>query len=76
MSNYEHLLTNFFCKLFNANVKQVINVSQIVAKKLISAGKPGSIVNMSSQVRVTSKTYATRISVPIIFISTLQYIIM
>eukprot|EP00092_Neocalanus_flemingeri_P032384 GFUD01035209.1.p1 GENE.GFUD01035209.1~~GFUD01035209.1.p1 ORF type:complete len:245 (-),score=77.03 GFUD01035209.1:73-807(-) len=38
-----------FDLLFNANVKQVINVSQIVAKKMISAGKPGSIVNVSSQ---------------------------
>ena len=39
-------------RLFNANVKQVINVSQIVAKKMISAGKPGAIVNVSSQVRI------------------------
>jgi len=38
-----------FDLMFNANVKQVINVSQIVAKKMISEGKPGSIVNVSSQ---------------------------
>merc|ERR1711915_584328 len=38
-----------FYLLFNANVKQVINVSQIVAKKMISAGSSGSIVNVSSQ---------------------------
>merc|ERR1719378_215335 len=38
-----------FDLLFNANVKQVINVSQIVAKKMISAGNSGSIVNVSSQ---------------------------
>ena len=43
---------NFLLRLFNANVKQVINVSQIVAKKMISAGKPGAIVNVSSQVRI------------------------
>jgi len=38
-----------FDLMFNANVKQVINVSQIVAKKMVAAGTPGSIVNVSSQ---------------------------
>jgi NAD(P)-dependent dehydrogenase (short-subunit alcohol dehydrogenase family) len=36
--------------LFNANVKQVINVSQIFAKKMIEEKIKGSIVNVSSQV--------------------------
>ena len=31
------------------NVKPVVNVSQIVAQKLIAANQPGSIVNVSSQ---------------------------
>lgn len=34
---------------FNVNLKSVINVSQIVAKSMINAGKGGSIVNISSQ---------------------------
>merc|ERR1712025_656619 len=38
-----------FDLLFNANVKQVINVTQVVASKMISCGKSGSIVNVSSQ---------------------------
>ena len=38
-------------RLFNANVKQVINVTQIVASKMIEDGRGGSIVNVSSQVR-------------------------
>ena len=37
--------------MFNANVKQVINVSQVVAAKMIADGKKGSIVNVSSQVK-------------------------
>jgi L-xylulose reductase len=37
-----------FDALCNVNLKGVINVSQIVAKKMIAAGKPGSIVNISS----------------------------
>ena len=39
------------CRMFNANVKQVINVSQVVASKMIAEGKKGSIVNVSSQVK-------------------------
>lgn len=38
-----------FDKLFNANVKQVINVSQIFSKKMIQDKIGGSIVNVSSQ---------------------------
>ncbi len=38
------------CRLFNANVKQVINVSQIFAKKMIEEKIQGAIVNVSSQV--------------------------
>lgn len=33
----------------NVNVKSVLNVSQIVAKKMIEAKSGGSIVNLSSQ---------------------------
>ena len=39
------------CRMFNANVKQVINVTQVVAGKMIADGKKGSIVNVSSQVK-------------------------
>ena len=35
--------------MFNANVKQVINVTQLVAGKMVAEGKPGSVVNVSSQ---------------------------
>ena len=38
-------------RLFNANVKQVINVSQIFAKKMIEERIRGAIVNVSSQVQ-------------------------
>ena len=38
--------------MFNANVKQVINVTQVVAGKMIADGKKGSIVNVSSQVKI------------------------
>lgn len=34
---------------FDINFKAVVNVSQIVTRSLITAGKPGSIVNISSQ---------------------------
>lgn len=36
-------------KHFDTNVKSIINVTQIVAAKMIEAGKGGSIVNLSSQ---------------------------
>ena len=39
-------------RMFNANVKQVINVTQVVAGKMIADGKKGSIVNVSSQVKI------------------------
>ena len=39
--------------MFNANVKQVINVTQVVASKMMADGKEGSIVNVSSQVEIT-----------------------
>ncbi|XP_057367616.1 L-xylulose reductase-like [Daphnia carinata] len=38
-----------FDKLFNVNLKAVVNVSQIVAKQMISSKTGGSIVHMSSQ---------------------------
>ena len=37
-------------RLFGSNVKQVLNVSQVFAAKMIEAGIKGAIVNMSSQV--------------------------
>jgi hypothetical protein len=45
----EAIFVNIF-RLFNANVKQVINVSQIFAKKMIEEKIQGAIVNVSSQV--------------------------
>ena len=36
-------------RLFNANVKQVINVTQIVVGKMVAEKQPGSVVNVSSQ---------------------------
>ena len=35
--------------MFNANVKQVINVTQICVGKMITDKKPGAVVNVSSQ---------------------------
>lgn len=37
------------CRLFDINVKAVINVTQVVAKGMIKKGQGGSIVNISSQ---------------------------
>ncbi|CAG7634433.1 unnamed protein product [Allacma fusca] len=34
--------------IYEVNLKAVINVSQVVAKKMIAAGRPGAIVNVSS----------------------------
>ena len=42
-SIYEH------CRLFNANVKQVINVTQLVVGKMVADKQPGAVVNVSSQ---------------------------
>jgi len=36
-------------KLWGVNVKPIVNISQVMAKKLIANNKPGSIVNVSSQ---------------------------
>ena len=36
-------------RMWAINVKPVVNISQVVAKKLIEANQPGSIVNVSSQ---------------------------
>jgi len=38
-----------FDKLFSVNVRAVVNVSQLVAEKMIARGTGGSIVNISSQ---------------------------
>ena len=40
-------------RLMNANVKGIINVSQLVAKKMIERNQGGSIVNVSSLVSLT-----------------------
>ncbi|XP_015790799.1 L-xylulose reductase-like [Tetranychus urticae] len=40
--------------LFDINVKSVINVTQEVTRKLVAAGKPGSIVNVSSQAGIVA----------------------
>jgi len=37
-----------FDRVYDIHVKSVLNVSQVVAKKMIERGSPGSIVNMSS----------------------------
>jgi len=37
-----------FDNLMNVNLKAALNISQVVGKSLISRGKPGSIVNISS----------------------------
>lgn len=37
-------------RMFNVNVKSVINVTKLVSNKMIAAGKKGAIVNVSSVV--------------------------
>jgi len=41
-----------FDEIMNVNVKALINVSQVVAKKMIERGTGGSIVNLSTQASV------------------------
>eukprot|EP01114_Cavostelium_apophysatum_P008951 TRINITY_DN2201_c0_g3_i1.p2 TRINITY_DN2201_c0_g3~~TRINITY_DN2201_c0_g3_i1.p2 ORF type:complete len:255 (-),score=32.84 TRINITY_DN2201_c0_g3_i1:797-1528(-) len=38
-----------FSKTFNINVRSILIVSQVIAKKMVQTGKKGSIVNVSSQ---------------------------
>ena len=42
-------ITYIFIRLFNANVKQVINVTQLVVGKMVADKQPGAVVNVSSQ---------------------------
>lgn len=44
--------------MFDINVKAVLNISQIIAKKMIENKTPGAIVNISSQ---ASKVYSLSI---------------
>lgn len=50
---YNLLLLNIiavmYFRIFNTNVKSIINVSQVVAKKMLEENVKGSIVNISSQ---------------------------
>ena len=39
-------------RLFNTNVKAVINVTQVCVKKMIASGTAGIVVNISSVVSV------------------------
>ena len=41
--------SNLATRLFNANVKQVINVTQLVVGKMVAEKQPGAVVNVSSQ---------------------------
>lgn len=53
MIPYYHIIITFLpcChRVFNVNLKAVINVSQIVAKQMVARNSGGSIVNISSQV--------------------------
>lgn len=56
----------------NVNVKSVLNVSQVVAKKMIDAKSGGSIVNISSQ---ASKVNLCFCSVTFDKISTNMYLL-
>ncbi|CAG7634442.1 unnamed protein product [Allacma fusca] len=49
-ANFLDVTQQDFDTICGVNLKAVINVSQVVAKKMIAAGKPGSIVNVSSAV--------------------------
>jgi len=46
--NLFEIQSDTFDEIFDVNVKALINVSKIVAKKMAEAGKQGSIVNVSS----------------------------
>lgn len=39
----------FHFRVFEVNVKAVLNISQVVAKNMVENGTHGSIVNISSQ---------------------------
>ena len=39
----------FIFRMFNVNVKATLNISQIVARKMVENKTPGAIVNISSQ---------------------------
>ncbi|XP_067134655.1 L-xylulose reductase-like [Centruroides vittatus] len=45
---FETITEEQFDKTFNVNVKAIINISQVIAKKLKDENKPGSVVNISS----------------------------
>lgn len=45
---FETITEEQFDKTFNVNVKPIINISQVIVKKLKDAQKTGSIVNISS----------------------------
>ena len=47
---YKKNLKLFFYRIFNVNLKAVVNVSQVVAKRMVADKTGGSIVNVSSQV--------------------------
>lgn len=48
---YIIILTNHL-RIFSVNIKAVINVTQTVVEDLMQRNKPGSIVNISSQVKL------------------------
>ncbi|CAG7730776.1 unnamed protein product [Allacma fusca] len=47
-ANFLDVTQQDFDSIYEVNLKAVVNVSQVVAKKMIAAGKSGSIVNVSS----------------------------
>ena len=40
------------CSIWSVNFKSAVNISQVVAKKMIEDNKEGSIVNVSSQASI------------------------
>lgn len=48
-------MTFILNRQYDVNVSAIINVTQVVAKKLIEEGREGSIVNISSAVSSSSQ---------------------
>ena len=44
----------YYLRMYNVNLKAVINVSQIFVQKLVAEGRPGSIVNVASTAAISA----------------------
>lgn len=57
LANYLPLIFVQFSRTMDVNVKAVLNISQVVAKKMVENKTHGAIVNISSQASKVSHYY-------------------